>query len=43
MRATVPNYVATARWAHNVADLYGDPCPSCFLALPLTGMCDDSG
>lgn len=42
-RVDLPNYVATARAGHDVMGAYGYPCPSCFLALPLTGVCDDCG
>ena len=40
-RINLPSYVDSSRSGHTSPKVYGDICPSCRLALPLTGVCDD--
>lgn len=40
-RINLPSYVDSSRLGHTAPKVYGDSCPSCNLALPLTGVCDD--
>ena len=40
-RFNLPSYVDSSRSGHTAPQAYGDVCPTCYLALPLTGVCDD--
>jgi hypothetical protein len=40
-RINLPSYVDSSRSGHTAPQVYGDVCPTCHLALPLTGVCDD--
>jgi hypothetical protein len=40
-RINLPSYVDSSRSGHTAPQVYGDVCPTCHLARPLTGVCDD--
>jgi hypothetical protein len=40
-RFNLPSYVDSARSGHTGPKVYGETCPTCNLAMPRTGVCDD--
>ena len=40
-RVDLPGYVAGRAAGRSSQPTYGETCPTCFIAMPLTGICDN--